>query len=310
MPLYEEKLLSPFAIRFTQGGIRNTFRDGREVEASRAEITARPGSGDYDLILDAPFPAIEIIRWAPRHCSAEAGSEQSTTDEEDEREKASEQWFTYDNRRLYCLQRAAAEQWPKRVAAVVQVMYASDAHALRRKFDTASGGRGVTVCRHVHSIEAPLFAWTWRRGVSEHEEEADEEAVRAARRAVSAEERKARVEDLQDAPPATGTELLACAAATSALERLEAQLVHEAQLAEAARSQQPAGEKAEGAKGASAGRHRRRPRRGGGQREVAAEEAPKREAVLEEAPAASGAGRAQPRRRHRHPRSRPAPAAA
>lgn len=283
MPLYEEKLLSPFAIRFTQEGIRTTFRDGRAVEASRAEITSRPGVGDYDLILDAPFPAIEIIRWAPRHQLRGASSEESTTDEEaEERELAGEQWFTYDNRRLYCLQRAAAELWPRRVAAVVQVMYASDANALRRKFDTASQGRSVTVCRHVHGDEAPLFTWSWRRSVSEVRAAA-EEAARAALSAVAADGRKARVEELQDAPPEAGAAapLLGGACGGSALERLEAQLAREAQLAqeaaeaaEAAKAEGPHGAAAGGGAARLRGQRRRGPRRGtGGRGEAASEEA-------------------------------------
>lgn len=60
--------MSPFALRFTQEHIRTTFRDGRSVEAAVAEIKESPGSGDYDVILRFPFPAIEIVRWhVPHH---------------------------------------------------------------------------------------------------------------------------------------------------------------------------------------------------------------------------------------------------
>ena len=38
MPIFEEKLISPLAVRFTQEHIRTTFRDGRLVDASIEEI--------------------------------------------------------------------------------------------------------------------------------------------------------------------------------------------------------------------------------------------------------------------------------
>ena len=49
-------------VRIFEAEIRSTFRDGRDVEASAAEIEAHSGTGDYDLVLRAPFPAIEILR--------------------------------------------------------------------------------------------------------------------------------------------------------------------------------------------------------------------------------------------------------
>jgi hypothetical protein len=149
MPVYEEKLISPLAVRFTQEHIKTVFRDMHVVEETAAQIEAHPGMGDdYDLVLHAPFPQIEIIRWG-------------TTRIVDE-EEGGYHWFTLDNRRLYCLQRAAMRHWPLRVAAKVEILYA-DPGVLRRKYDSTTLGASVTVA---HSCkDAPLFRWDWRMEV-------------------------------------------------------------------------------------------------------------------------------------------------
>eukprot|EP00444_Apocalathium_aciculiferum_P056836 CAMPEP_0183583834 /NCGR_PEP_ID=MMETSP0371-20130417/152411_1 /TAXON_ID=268820 /ORGANISM="Peridinium aciculiferum, Strain PAER-2" /LENGTH=68 /DNA_ID=CAMNT_0025794717 /DNA_START=47 /DNA_END=250 /DNA_ORIENTATION=- len=64
MPIYEEKLISPLAVRFTQEHIKTLFRDGRIVEHTVEEIKTSTGDGGYDAILEAPFPDIEIIRFS------------------------------------------------------------------------------------------------------------------------------------------------------------------------------------------------------------------------------------------------------
>jgi len=150
MPLYEEKVISPLALRFTQQRIRTTFRDGREVEAAIKEITAKPGTGNYDIVLQAPFPTIEIIRYSP---NGRGGH-----DDDDH-------WFTFDNRRLYCLQRIAAEHWPKRVGAVVEVLYA-DTGAIRKKLDSQTGGLSISI-GHAFATAEELESWDWRQDVEE-----------------------------------------------------------------------------------------------------------------------------------------------
>jgi len=142
MPIYEEKLISPLAIRFTQEHIKTLFRDGRIVEDTVEEIKTSAGDGGYDAILEAPFPDIEIIRFS-------GGA-------------AERHWFTLDNRRLYCLQRAAAKLWPLRVAVKVQILYA-DPGAVRRKFDSTTLGSSVTVSPSCKV--APLFRWDWKVSV-------------------------------------------------------------------------------------------------------------------------------------------------
>lgn len=148
MPVFEEKWISPLAVRFTQDHIRTTFRDGRLVESSIPEIQVRPApvGSEYDVILQAPFPHVEIVRWRVGH---EEGPDSETS-----------HWFTLDNRRLYCLQRAAVALWPKRVAAVVEILY-NDLGRMRRKFDSTTCGWSVSISHHLHSEE--LCRWDWRR---------------------------------------------------------------------------------------------------------------------------------------------------
>lgn len=158
MPIFEEKLICPLAVRFTQEHIRTTFRDGRVVEASMAEIRPEPGVGEYDLILCAPFPAIEIVRLkSPRQSSWRRRANGRSGAREEDR---GEHWFTLDNRRLYCLQRTAAAHWPKRVAARVEILYA-DPGSFWRKYDSSTCGNSVTIA---HSCRAaPLTRWDWRK---------------------------------------------------------------------------------------------------------------------------------------------------
>jgi len=186
MPLYEEKLICPLAIHFTQEHIKTHFQDGRLVESTVPEIVAAPsGSADYDIILKAPFPNIEILRWhAP-----DSGDKE-------------EQWYTLDNRRLYCLQRMAVEHWPKRVAAVVDILYA-DNGKVRRKYDSTTSGRSVTISP---SIKVPaLTRWDWRLRV---DPEPDPDAAVAAYAAVESDKAKPSVSELCEVPGEAFEDLL------------------------------------------------------------------------------------------------------
>jgi len=158
MPIYEEKLVSPFAIRFTQEHIRTTFRDGRSVEAAIEEINQGHGTGNYDVILRAPFPPIEILRWCMPRQDADLAAETNCP----VGVRPREHWFTLDNRRLFCLQRAAVAAWPRRCAAVVMILYA-DPGTVRKKYDSASAGFAVSVAHSYDDI--PVMRWDWRERI-------------------------------------------------------------------------------------------------------------------------------------------------
>ena len=116
MPVYEERLISPLAVRFSQEQIPRTFGNGMKlddvvelVEVVENETSngsrglSQPRDCPYDVLLKPPFPNIEILRWAP-------GSSKGIPLE------PVQHWYTKDNRRLYVLQRAATKFWPKKVA--------------------------------------------------------------------------------------------------------------------------------------------------------------------------------------------------
>jgi hypothetical protein len=172
MPIYEEKLICPLAVCFTQEHIRPKFQDGYDLEETIKAITTRPGTDSYDVILEAPFPVIEIMRWRPR-----------------DSENTQKNWFTLDNRRLYCLQRAAVALWPRRAAISVEVLYAAPEGALR-KSDSSTAGRSVGIG---HSLKTLTDQWSWREAMTaEHQI--------AAECLANADDARATVKDLSDAP--------------------------------------------------------------------------------------------------------------
>ncbi|OLP86843.1 hypothetical protein AK812_SmicGene31998 [Symbiodinium microadriaticum] len=162
MPLYEEKFICPFSIRFSQARIRPTFQDGREVEASMEQISAvscpeGPLQQRYDVLLRAPFPPIEIIRWWPK-LREEDG--ETLLDENGKTILGEPCWFTFDNRRLYCLQAAAIKNWPSRTAAVVHVMHDLPvSKCAPKKFRTTDLGCSVRISRRDDVV--PKATWTW-----------------------------------------------------------------------------------------------------------------------------------------------------
>lgn len=176
MPIYEEKLICPLAIRFTQSHIRPVFQDGHELVETIEEMGTRPGTGPYDIIIEAPFPSIEIVRWHQKDAF--------------KCEKEARHWFTLDNRRLYCLQRVAAAHWPKKVAAVVQTFYAAPDSAIR-KSDSFTVGRSIAIG---HSMKQIQERFDWRDAVASTEDE-------AAKQLVMDEDAKM-LDDLLDTPPA------------------------------------------------------------------------------------------------------------
>ncbi|CAE6973381.1 unnamed protein product [Symbiodinium natans] len=119
MPLYEERLINPLSVRFSQDRMWEEFSDGRQVEDTVWEISAKDGGHGYDLFLSPPFPSVEIVRLRQQRREGSTG----VVNERGERLYGDESWFTFDNRRLYCLQRAALEHWPRTTAVVVKVLF-------------------------------------------------------------------------------------------------------------------------------------------------------------------------------------------
>jgi len=173
MPIYEEKLICPFSLRFSQDHIRPEFQNGPDIDAAIKAIKTKPGSGDYDVVLVSPFPAIEVIRG---HLKNAEGT--STGDH----------WLSLDNRRLYCLQRAAVANWPLRVACEVEALKAPTAD-MRKKVNSSVDGLSVGIG---HSPKQLIGRWDWTNEVPEG---ADRDVVC---KLVAQDDARTRIEDLPD----------------------------------------------------------------------------------------------------------------
>jgi hypothetical protein len=150
--LYEFKLISPLAIKFSQKRVRPEFQDGRPIEwtykqinISEKDITnSEIENNDYDCFIRAPFPPIEIVRWKPREIDdmgelVLAADGSSVLGEE--------VWYTLDNRRLVCLQRAAVSMWPKIACCAVVVMDELPKQSVARKFRSVDYGATIRIGR-------------------------------------------------------------------------------------------------------------------------------------------------------------------
>lgn len=176
MPLFEEKLISPFAVHYSQDHIRPVFQNGGDIEDTIQQIKTKPGIGDYDVVLVAPFPDIEIVKRHQRTSGARVYH-----------------WISLDNRRLYCLQRAAAALWPQRVGMVVEALYAAT-DGIRKKENSSTGGLTVGIG---HSPKQLIYRWDWREALRLGESGPRSEA---AYDLIALDEQRLCIEELLDAP--------------------------------------------------------------------------------------------------------------
>mmetsp|Transcript_4018 Transcript_4018/g.9689 ORF Transcript_4018/g.9689 Transcript_4018/m.9689 type:complete len:346 (-) Transcript_4018:61-1098(-) len=144
---YEQRLVNPLEIRFSQPVVRPSFSDRNEVEEAVDATDLGNGCEDFDGVLQPPFPTIRIIAWKPRlRISGRMYL-------------AEQQWYTLDNRRLYALQLAAMKYWPKRVGVMVGVAPRLPGQSHARKFRNPTAGVEVDVG---HNFSSPDRTWCWR----------------------------------------------------------------------------------------------------------------------------------------------------
>mmetsp|Transcript_94737 Transcript_94737/g.203497 ORF Transcript_94737/g.203497 Transcript_94737/m.203497 type:complete len:569 (+) Transcript_94737:123-1829(+) len=184
----QEKLIYPLSVRFVQDHISSNFRDGRAVTATLKSIEAAPGVGPFDVVLHAPFPLISVVRWKPP-CQGEAVQDDA------------KQWFSLNNRRLYCLQQAAAALWPLRVGALVEVL-PWEAGILTRVYNSSTQGRSLIV---KHENAALTGRWDWRGAITRSGTDTVSEQELTAVWAIHADEDADSAEELVDAHSAART---------------------------------------------------------------------------------------------------------
>lgn len=201
--------LSPFEVHFSQTRIRDQFQDSRTLEEavdavkvvpysreSRAKAdSAEADEGDSSdgfedmssrgkdfSLLDVPFPRIEVTKW---RCKLREPDGSPKVDSAGmELYSHEEIWFTFDNRRLCCLQRAAAKEWPREVRCEVVVIPQGLAKMRElRKFDTRTFGYSVLVGRRESgasrsaAADQILTSWSWRLAVGLPEEQQPQEGI-------------------------------------------------------------------------------------------------------------------------------------
>ncbi|CAE8649233.1 unnamed protein product [Polarella glacialis] len=172
-------LLSPLDIHFSQTRIRPDFQDGRSLEDTQAniQVTDLKAVQEFEdlseselpgeLLLVAPFPSIEVTKWRCKFRD-ENGAPRLDPDTGLDLYSKEESWFSFDNRRLCCLQRAAVAKWPLQARCeVVEVPHNLARTRELRKFDTRTFGKTVLV----GSRDMPDPAcWSWRAAVGQPEE--------------------------------------------------------------------------------------------------------------------------------------------
>jgi len=143
-------------------------------DLSALTSSTRSQGGEEFKLQSHPFPRIEVTKW---RCKLRDPDGAAKTDPATGLELYSheERWFTFDNRRLYCLQKAAAAVWPTEVRCeVIEVPHNLAKTRELRKFDTRTFGCTVVVGRR---DEPSLDTWSWRGAVGLPEELQPEEGV-------------------------------------------------------------------------------------------------------------------------------------
>eukprot|EP00747_Dinoflagellata_sp_TGD_P170776 gnl/TRDRNA2_/TRDRNA2_203201_c0_seq1.p1 gnl/TRDRNA2_/TRDRNA2_203201_c0~~gnl/TRDRNA2_/TRDRNA2_203201_c0_seq1.p1 ORF type:complete len:336 (+),score=46.99 gnl/TRDRNA2_/TRDRNA2_203201_c0_seq1:66-1073(+) len=176
-----QRLLSPLEVNFSQSHIRPEFQDGSSIEEGIRGLVMEycapadvgsvldqfgvPTSGPGWWLIQSPFPEIEVIQWQIKMRNEDGSLK---LDERGAELYGPLDWFSLDNRRLYCLQRAAASKWPSDVKCVVTVTRQQDYNYREtRKFRTPDMGRSIGI-GHREAVDMPR--WSWRKEVGAPEE--------------------------------------------------------------------------------------------------------------------------------------------
>lgn len=132
---WEELYACPLTVRFTQEKIHPFFYRRGPIVNVVPKIRPVLHADSEDVELVPPFSPIHCLR------------------------KGDEMW-ALDNRRLYALQLAAMDQWPRRCRVRLLCCERLERRKLKtqwRKFQTTSEGRSVSVCARYQNFDA----WSW-----------------------------------------------------------------------------------------------------------------------------------------------------
>lgn len=158
--------IDPLELRFSQRKMRNVFADGMLIEDSVQQVRAvRRSAEDAQIYgaqwrLEAPFPPVEVLRFRCKLRDENTGRPLLDKETGQERFESEESWFTLDNRRLYCLQRAAVGLLPERATAAAVAELGKERRLREiRKFRTLDNGKSIEVGSVVDGV--PFETWCW-----------------------------------------------------------------------------------------------------------------------------------------------------
>eukprot|EP00933_Yihiella_yeosuensis_P071093 TRINITY_DN79291_c0_g1_i1.p1 TRINITY_DN79291_c0_g1~~TRINITY_DN79291_c0_g1_i1.p1 ORF type:complete len:342 (-),score=68.68 TRINITY_DN79291_c0_g1_i1:152-1177(-) len=161
--------INPLDIRFSQRKMRNVFQDGQFLADSAELVVAHPlpkGSEcEAKWLLQAPFPPIEVVRWTCKLRDESTGRPMIDPHTGDAMYDTEDRWYTLDNRRLYCLQRAAAKLYPDRcVADVIAEVHKDRRLRELRKFRTLDSGKSINIGSRVDGVDFQEWCWEDNKG--------------------------------------------------------------------------------------------------------------------------------------------------
>lgn len=181
--LVPNRSMSPFDIRFSQMRARHEFRDKKLLEESAAQCKLvrceEETEGGPTWRLEAPFPPIEVLQWRCKLRDESTGRPKLDPDTREVMWDTNDRWFTLDNRRLYCLQKAAVSVWPEKViVAVVELKSALERIRELKKFRTLDTGRSIFIGGRREGETMDRWCWWEVAGLSEAPADEEKEEVK------------------------------------------------------------------------------------------------------------------------------------
>lgn len=143
--VWEERWVSPLAVRFSQGKIHPFFHERGPISEVLLQIHAKSNSSDVRHI-EPPFPPMRLLHL-----------------------KSFGVLVTLDNRRLYALQRFAMQEWPSLClvkALCVEELTPTRLKAENRKFTNRTAGLEIEIESRSNAFDT--FSWVTEAGRFEH----------------------------------------------------------------------------------------------------------------------------------------------
>merc|ERR1719199_2281926 len=144
--VWEERWVSPLAVRFSQGKIHPFFHERGPISEVLLQIHAKSSNSSNVRHVEPPFPPMRLLHL-----------------------KSFGVLVTLDNRRLYALQRFAMQEWPSLClvkALCVEELTPTRLKAENRKFTNRIGGLSIEIESRSNAFDS--FSWVTEAGRLEH----------------------------------------------------------------------------------------------------------------------------------------------